>query len=419
MNNVAAAIITIGDELLIGQTIDTNSAWIAKNLNEMGIDVVRRVAVGDNKDSILKALDEELANASLVVITGGLGPTSDDITKPLLTGYFGGKLVVDKETEDHIRHIFEVRKRPLIESNLTQALVPDTCTVLHNKMGTAPGLWFDKEEKVVIAMPGVPHEMMHIMEAQALPRLRQRFFFSDALLHRGIITAGEGESIIAERIKDLEAALPSHIKLAYLPETGLVKLRLTGRGHDKQLLSNELQLRIEEMANRLEDIVVSFDDVPMEFIIGKWLTTHEKTISLAESCTGGNIAHHITQIMGSGNYFKGGIVSYSNEAKMKHLGVQKKTLDQFTAISEETAIEMVQGALKMFDTDYALSVTGQLSGGGENEGVEVGTVWMAVADKNTVKTKEFRFPYDRHRNKEMATAMAFLLIWKFIHGRPF
>jgi nicotinamide-nucleotide amidase len=418
MNNVPAAIITIGDELLIGQVIDTNSAWIAKQLNELGIDVLRRVAVGDSKAAIVRALDEELASASLLIITGGLGPTSDDITKPLLTDYFGGKLVADKQTEDHIRHIFTVRKRPLAESNLSQALVPDTCTVLHNKMGTAPGMWFDKDDKVIIALPGVPHEMMHIMEERALPLLRQRFI-SDAIFHRSMITAGEGESVIAERVKDLESALPHYIKLAYLPEAGGVKLRLTGRGPDKQRLSDELQLRVEEFANRLEDIIVSLDDIPMELIIGKWLTIHQKTLGLAESCTGGNVAHRMTQVMGSGGYFVGSMVCYNNSVKEQQLGVKKASLEKFTAVSEEVAIEMAQGALKALGSDYVMAVTGQLSAGGESDGVEVGTVWIAVGDKQGIKTKRVRFPYDRLRNKEMATAMCLLLIWKFIHGRSF
>lgn len=416
MSNIAAAIITIGDELLIGQTIDTNSAWIATHLNDLGIDVLRRVAVGDNRDAIINALDDELVNASLIIITGGLGPTADDITKPLLCEYFGGKLRVDERSLEHIKALFAKRNRPFIERNMKQAEVPDNCTVLFNKMGTAPGMWFDKNDKVIISLPGVPFEMINIMKDEVLPRLRQRFF-SDYLLHRSIITSGEGESFIAEKIIDLEEALPAHIKLAYLPAVGMVKLRLTGRGADKQRLSNELQLRMEEIANRLEDIVVALEDVPMELILGKWFTVNDKTLGLAESCTGGGIASQMTGILGSSKYFNGCIVSYNNDAKQQMLGVSKETLDKEGAVSEQTAIEMVKGARKVLDSDFAMAITGLLSPGGESDRVEVGTVWMAVASETEVKTKKFQFHYDRMRNKDMAISMAMLMIWKFINGK--
>ncbi|MES2701635.1 MAG: CinA family nicotinamide mononucleotide deamidase-related protein [Bacteroidota bacterium] len=416
MSNIAAAIITIGDELLIGQTIDTNSAWLAQHLNEFGIDVIRRVAVGDNKESIIKALDEELANTSLVIITGGLGPTADDITKPLLAEYFGGKLVVNEEILAHVKELFVKRNRPFIGRNLKQAELPDNCEVLFNKMGTAPGMWFEQEGKVVISLPGVPFEMISIMKDEGLDRLRKRFV-SDALLHRSIVTAGEGESFIADKIQDLEEALPAHIKLAYLPGAGMVKLRLTGRGADKQKLSQELQLRTEEIANRIDEIVVSLEDISMELILGKWFTVHSKTLGLAESCTGGDIANNITNVMGSANYFNGCIVSYTNEVKQNVLGVKKETIDNEGAVSEQTAIEMAKGALKVLGADYGLSVTGLLSPGGESDRVPVGTVWMAVADKDNVHTKKFQFHNDRQRNKDMATSMAMLMIWKFINGK--
>jgi len=412
--NIAAAIITIGDELLIGQVIDTNSAWIAQRLNEMGIDVLRRVAVGDDREAIIKALDEELTNASLVLLTGGLGPTADDITKPLLCDYFGGKMQVNEQVLEHVKNLFAKRNRPFLERNLKQAEVPDNCTVLFNKMGTAPGMWFDKGDKVVIAMPGVPFEMMSIMEDEALPRLKKRFL-SEALLHRTIITAGEGESFIAEKIQDLEAALPPNIKLAYLPAAGMVRLRLTGRGGEAQKLADELQARQQEIAARLGNIVVAIEDIPMERIIGDCLKEQGKTIGLAESCTGGFIGHHITQVPGSSVYFMGSVVSYDNEVKKNILGVKSDTLNTYGAVSEQVATEMALGALKVLGTDYALAVTGVLGPGGATERVKVGTVWMAVADKDKVKTKEFYFPYDRPRNKDMAASMGMLMIWKFIN----
>ena len=415
MSNIAASIITIGDELLIGQTIDTNSAWIAKHLNELGIDVLRRVAVGDDRNAIIKALDEEIAVASLVLITGGLGPTSDDITKPLLNEYFGGKMKVDERVLEHVKNIFAKRDRPILERNLKQAEVPDNCTVLFNKMGTAPGMWFDKDDKVIISMPGVPFEMASIMENEALPRLRERFF-SDAILHSTIVTAGVGESVIADKLQDLEESLPSHIKLAYLPDTGMVKLRLTGRGKDKELLAAELKNRQEEFATRLGNMVIALDDLPMEKILGDLLKEKRKTLGLAESCTGGFIGHHITQVSGSSDIFLGSIVSYSNDVKHNVLGVKQETLTQYGAVSEQTVLEMAKGALRVLGSDYALAVSGVLGPGGGTDRAPVGTVWMAVADKETIKTKEFHFIYDRLRNKELAAKMGMLMLWKFIKG---
>jgi len=416
MSNIAASIITIGDELLIGQTIDTNSAWIAQHLNELGIDVLRRVAVGDSRNAIIEALDKELETATIVLITGGLGPTSDDITKPLLCEYFGGQLVVDERVLTHLKEIFTKRNRPFLERNMKQAEVPDNCTVLFNKMGTAPGMWFEKNGKVIIAMPGVPFEMVSIMIEEVLPRFRN-LFVSDALLHRSIITAGEGESFIAEKIKDIEGALPVHIKLAYLPGAGMVKLRLTGRGADTEKLAKELGTWQKQFADRLENIVVAHEDIPLEEILGRWFTANKANLGLAESCTGGYIAHHITQVMGSSEYFKGCIVSYSNEVKEKILGVKKETIEQYGAVSEQTVTEMAQNALGVLDVDYTFAITGVLSIGGESDRVEVGTVWMAVADKKSVKTKKFWFPYDRARNKEMAVSMGMLMLWRFISGK--
>ncbi|RYD56487.1 MAG: CinA family nicotinamide mononucleotide deamidase-related protein [Sphingobacteriales bacterium] len=416
MANAKASIITIGDELLIGQTIDTNSAWISQRLNDFGMEVIRRVAVGDDAEAIRKAIDEELPRVSVLLITGGLGPTADDITKPLLTSYFGGSMVTDERVLEHVKGIFEKRKRPMLDVNLKQAEVPDSCTVLFNRMGTAPGMLFEKEGRIVIAMPGVPYEMMAIMEDEVIPRLRMQFV-SDALVHRSIITVGEGESFLAERIKYLEAALPAHIKLAYLPSPNMVRLRLTGKGKDEIALVKEIEMRQEEIANRLEDIVVSLEDLPMEHIIGRLLLERKATVGLAESCTGGNIAHLITQIMGSAHYFNGGIVCYQNFVKEEVLGVKKETLEAHGAVSEETAIEMAKGALKVLKSTYALGITGLLSPGGEDDRVPVGTIWIAVADKDDVRTCKFKLHYDRTRNKEVAVQMSLVAIWKFIHGK--
>ena len=414
MSNIAASIITIGDELLIGQVIDTNSAWIARHLNELGIDVLRRVAVGDEKEAIVNALNEEMRIASLVIVTGGLGPTADDITKPLLNEYFGGKMVVNEQVLNHVKDMMTRRNRPFLERNLKQAEVPDVCTVLFNRMGSAPGMWFEKDGKVVVSLPGVPFEMVSIMEHEVLPRLEQRFT-SDALLHRTIITAGEGESFIAEKIKDIEESLPAHIRLAYLPGSGMVRLRLTGRGHDKEKLEDELKLKQQEIADRLGKIVIALEDVTLEQVLGKWFSENKATLGLAESCTGGYVAHHITQVMGSSDYFVGSIVCYSNDMKTGLLGVRPETIEQYGAISEQTVTEMVSGTLKVLNVDHAFAVTGLMSEGGESDRTEVGTVWMAVANKDAIKTRKFWFPYDRVRNKEMTVSMGMLMIWKFIN----
>ncbi len=415
--NVTAAIITIGDELLIGQVVDTNSAWIARSLNKLGIDVLRRVAVGDDRNAIIKALDEELQSAQVLIITGGLGPTADDITKPLLNEYFGGKMVVDERVLAHLKEIFISRNRPFLERNMKQAEVPDVCTVLFNKMGTAPGMWFEKEDKVIISLPGVPFEMVHIMEEEVLPRFKERFV-SDALIHRSVVTAGEGESFVAERIKDLEEGLPGHIRLAYLPGAGMVKLRLTGRGSDAAKLSAELELWQQQIAQRLENIVVAMEDIPLEQVLGRWFSANNATLGFAESCTGGFVSHHITQVQGSSEYFKGSIVCYSNEMKEKLLGVKSETIEMYGAVSEQTVTELAQGAVRVLEVDYAFAVTGLMSEGGESDKTEIGTVWMAVADKHTVQSRKYRFPYDRARNKEMTVSMGMLMLLKFLPQNP-
>lgn len=413
---VNASIITIGDELLIGQTIDTNSAWIAQKLNALGIHVIRRTAVGDEAREITEAIDRELAHVPLVLVTGGLGPTSDDITKPLLCEYFGGKMIRNEQVLAHVKSLFGKRKRPFLEINMKQAEVPDNCKVLHNRMGTAPGMLFEKDGHYLVAMPGVPFEMMTIMEDEVIPFIRQKFI-SDAYVHRTILTSGEGESFIAEKIKDIEDTLPAHIKIAYLPGMGCVKLRLSGSSEYEQGLITELELWQERITDRLGNIVISLEDLPLEFILGKSLMVQNATISFAESCTGGNVGHLITQVTGSGSYFMGSAVCYQNEIKESVLGVKKKTIDAHTAVSRETAEEMVKGALRLYGSDYALSVTGKLSEGGVDKDIPVGTVWIAAANKERVVSKEFHFHYDRLRNKEMAVQMALLMAWKFINGK--
>ncbi|PZF74176.1 CinA family nicotinamide mononucleotide deamidase-related protein [Taibaiella soli] len=415
MNNVRAILITIGDELLIGQTIDTNSAWMAQQLNAIGIEVVRRVAVADQKEAIIAALDEESSKASIILMTGGLGPTSDDITKPVLCDYFGGKMVVNERVLEHVKAIFSRRNRPFLESNMKQAEVPDVCDVMFNSMGTAPGMWFEKDGKIYVSMPGVPFEMEYIMTEEVLPRLSTRFV-SDAIVHRTLITAGEGESFIAEKIKDFEAALPAYIRLAYLPSPGSVKLRLTGRGADGEKLSVEVEAWHQKFAERLYDITIATEDLPIEAIVGAAFAGKNKTVGLAESCTGGYIAHKFTQVPGSSNYFQGSVVCYSVDVKVSLLGIARELIDDAGVVSEPVAEEMAKRARTVLNADYGLGVTGLLSPD-DSYTVSPGTVCIAVANKDKVVSKTFQFYYDRIRNKELAVQYGFLLLWKFLNER--
>ena len=405
-DRVNASIITIGDELLIGQTIDTNSAWMAQQLNKLGIWVKRRVAVGDVWEEIWNALDEESEQAQIILITGGLGPTADDITKPLLNSYFGGKLVVDEGALKNVKNIFKKYiKQPMLDVNLKQAEVPDVCTVIQNKRGTAPGMWFEKDGKVFISMPGVPNEMKGMMLDYVLLRL-PKMFALPAVVHRTLLTAGMGESYIADRIKDFEAALTGHIKLAYLPNFGMVRLRLTATGKDEATITNEVDKLFIELQNQLQDVMIINEDKTLEEAIGIILAKNEKTVATAESCTGGYISHLITSVPGSSKYFLGGIISYDNTIKENVLGVDADTLDNFGAVSEETVWQMATTAKNLMKTDYALAVSGIMGPGGGTEDKPVGTVWIAVAGKNGTATKKFQSRYDRMRNIEVTAINA-------------
>lgn len=416
MSAIQAIIVTIGDELLIGQTIDTNSAWIAQQLNAIGIDVVRRVAVGDTDAAIRQALDEELPKVDIVLLTGGLGPTSDDITKPLLCDYFGGRLIVNEAVLAHVKDMFIKRNRPLLEANLKQAEVPDNCTVLENTLGTAPGMLFKKNGKLIIAMPGVPFEMMSIMQHEVLPLLEKQYH-GDAIIHQTIVTVGEGESFIAEKLVAVEAALPQHIRLAYLPSPGIVKLRLTGKAADGVQLRQEIAGHHAAILSQLHDIVLASEDMSIEAIVGKALLDKKATLSLAESCTGGYISHRITQVAGASAYLIGGIISYHNDIKKDYLEVSEHTLLTQGAVSEATVRDMATSIRKQFKTTYSLAVSGILGPGGATEEKPVGTVWMAAASPDKVITKHFRFHHDRERNKELAANMGLLLLWRLIEGR--
>jgi len=414
MKKTTATIITIGDELLIGQVIDTNSAWMAQELNKIGIWMKRRVAVGDEWNEIWNALNEESEKTQIILITGGLGPTADDITKPLLCEYFGGKLVIDEGALNNVKYIFEtILKRPMIERNLKQAEVPDVCTVIQNKRGTAPGMWFEKDGRIFVSMPGVPHEMKGMMSDYVLPELQTHFTLT-AILHKTLLTAGIGESFLADHINAFETALPAHIKLAYLPNYGMVRLRLTATGDDKKILNDELQQQFDALKKLVAEWTAIDDDMTMSQTIGKLLKERGKTLSTAESCTGGYIAHLLTAESGASAYFRGSIVSYANEVKENVLHVSHETIETVGAVSEKTVKQMAQGVLISLNTDFVIATSGIMGPEGGSPEKPVGTVWVAVGNRQKITTQKFSFRFDRQRNIELSATNALNLLRKFI-----
>lgn len=416
---VYASIITIGDELLIGQTIDTNSAWMAEELNKIGVWVKRRVAVGDVWEDIWTALDEESKVSDILLITGGLGPTADDITKPLLCKYFGGKLVVNEEVLAHVKYLFEKifrRPGPILERNLKQAEVPDVCTVLMNERGTAPGMWFEKKEKVFVSLPGVPHEMKGLMTRQVLRRL-QRHFKLPFILHRTFLTYGIGESFLAEKINHWEEGLPGHIKLAYLPHYGNVRLRLTTIGDDKEKLEEGLEEQSKALRPLIREWLVVEDDMTIQQVVSQVLKDRKQSLGTAESCTGGYIAHLVTQNAGASSFFKGTVVAYDNKVKEEILNVASHTIQAHGAVSEETVKEMAKGILEKLNTDYALATSGIMGPDGGTDEKPVGTVWIAVGNAKKLDAQKFNFRFDRQRNIEQTAHTALNMLRKFIQSQ--
>ena len=411
---INTSIITIGDELLIGQVIDTNSAWMAQQLNKSGIRINRRVAVGDVAGEIWNALDEEMLHADIILITGGLGPTADDITKPLLCEYFGGKLIVDEAALENVKYLFEkIFKRAITERNLKQAEVPDVCTVIQNKRGSAPGMWFEKDGKIFVSMPGVPHEMKGMMETDVIPALTKRFQLPH-IAHRTLMTFGIGESMIADMIKDFEEALPGNIKLAYLPNYGMVRLRLTSSGENKMEIEKEVDEKFIQLQKLVAAYIVTNEDEKMEAVLGKLLSQKKKTMCTAESCTGGFIAHLITSIPGSSVFYDGSIISYSYKAKEDLLQVNEKTLLEKGAVSEEVVIEMAKGALQNIGSDYAIAVSGIMGPDGGMPDKPVGTVWMATGNRNNIITQKLHFRFERQLNIQLTAVNALNLLRRFI-----
>lgn len=413
-----AIIITIGDELLIGQIIDTNSAWIAQQLTPLGISVLQRVAVADTAAAITDALQQAMAKADLILLTGGLGPTADDVTKPVLCQFFGGNMIVHPEVLAHVSELFTKRGRPLIERNLKQAEVPDNCRVIPNRMGTAPGMLFEKDSKWIVSMPGVPFEMKSMMSETLLPEIRQHFQSEQVLIHRHILTFGEGESFLAERIKDLEAALPPYISLAYLPAPMAVKLRLSGSSKDAEQLSREMDHHRDLLAARISDRVIALEDESVEVLLARELKARNWSVGLAESCTGGYISHKLTQLHGSSSFFKGGIVSYATSVKEQILQLPEAFIQEHGVVSEPTAAAMAEAATRLMGAEIGIGITGILSADPYEDSSPVGTVFIGVHHQNKTQVKYYKLHYDRIQNKETAAQLALYFALEFVRSLP-
>ena len=409
MKNIKVEIITIGDELLYGQTLDTNSHWLSVEMDKLGYVVIRRTTIGDDEQVILHTLAEAEQRAQLILITGGLGPTNDDLTKPCLVKYFNTRLIMQPEALEDITAFLKSKGREVTELNRRQALFPESAKLIRNKNGTAPGIWFEKDNKVFVSMPGVPHEMISMMTHQVIPELKKHFS-SGIIFHKIIHTVGIGESWLADLIRSWEDQLPNHIRLAYLPSLGMVKLRLTGTGDHLEKLKQEVENQVEKVRPLIEDYIFGYDAIKLEERIGQLLIEKNLTISFAESCSGGFLSHLITSIPGSSKYLKGSIVSYDNEVKHQLLGVSQQTLLQYGAVSEQTVIEMAEQVRKLLNTDIGISVSGIAGPDGGTEEKPVGTVWLAVADgKNTI-TKKVNLGTDRINNIKLSCINALNLL---------
>ncbi|WP_338408122.1 competence/damage-inducible protein A [uncultured Flavobacterium sp.] len=393
-----ATIITIGDEILIGQIVDTNSAFIAKSLDKIGVEVHEIISISDNKLHILDTFSKLQNKVDLVIITGGLGPTKDDITKKTFCDYFEDELVVDVKVLHHVTQLIEgFYKRPITQINKDQSLVPSKCTILHNQVGTAPGMWMKKENTVFISLPGVPFEMKCLVENEIIPKVVQEYQ-RPYIIHKTILTYGQGESLVAERIEKWENNLPEFIKLAYLPNPGRVRLRLSARGTNKELLEKSIEENIVSLTKIIGDIIVGFDDdESLETVVGRLLKQQNKTISTAESCTGGKIAQVFTSISGASKYFKGSVVSYATETKINVLGVSENLIKEHSIVSAEVAKQMAINVKNLMKTDYAIATTGNAGPTKGDLNMELGAVFIALATPNNVIVEEFNFGQPREK----------------------
>ena len=392
-----AEIITIGDEILIGQIVDTNSQWIGTELNKIGVSVYQISSIQDDKQHILNALKEAQERVDIVIITGGLGPTKDDITKHTIAEYFNDTLALNEEVVHHIKDLFAKYNIPFSESNRLQGMVPTKATYLKNEYGTAPGMWFFENNTVFVSLPGVPSEMKGLMENEVVPKIRKEFQLP-FIIHKTLITYGQGESVVAERIEDFENNLPNFIKLAYLPDFGSVRLRLSAKGNHKKILEDTLQEKIDELYQLIPDIISGFDDGgKIEDRIGILLKEKGKTVSTAESLTGGKIAATLVSVAGSSTYYKGSIISYAAETKINLLGVSSKTIKKHSVVSKEVALEMAKGAKEKLKTNYAIAVTGNAGPSTDDTDKSVGVVFIAIATDSAVFVEEFNFGKPRGR----------------------
>lgn len=415
MRPILAEVVTIGDEILYGQITDTNTQWMSTELDKIGIKTVRKSSVGDQEDKILQILEEAEGRADIILLTGGLGPTKDDITKKMLCKYFDDELVINEDALAFITDFFTKRGRPMTELNRLQAAVPSRCTYLANKTGTAPGMWFERNGKVFVSMPGVPHEMKYLMANEVIPRLKE-FFETPIIYHKMIRTIGVGESFLAEKIENWEDNLPEHIKLAYLPSFGQVRLRLTAVGSDEEQLRKDVDAEIEKVLPLIGASVFGFDNDDLEVAIGKELKKRGLTVSAAESCTGGYISHMFTKVPGSSAYFMGSVVSYDNSVKIKVLGVDAETIAQHGAVSEETVTQMAEGARKLMNTDFAIATSGIAGPDGGTPEKPVGTLWIACAMEGRTIARKIQMSNQRDTNIQYGSVVALNLLRKMMNG---
>ncbi len=408
-------IVTIGDELLIGQVVDTNSAWMGQKLNEAGFEVARINSICDNENEILNILNETSQRADVVLITGGLGPTKDDITKTTMCKYFNTSLVFNENVFEDVKQMLKRYVKGINELNRQQAMVPENCTVIRNPVGTAPIMWFESDDVVYVSMPGVPSEMKQAMENEVIPRLRQKFQ-PGAIVHKTVLVHGIPEAVLAEMLEDFENTIPDYIKLAYLPAPGKIRLRFTARGTEETVLKNELEVLVEKLFPIIGDSILACDDISIVQIIADLFQKNNFTLGTAESCTGGNIAHQITLLTGSSSYFRGGVVSYHNEVKQSVLKVKESDLDAVGAVSQPVVEQMSKGAREALGTDYAVATSGIAGPDGGSEEKPVGTVWIAAAGPNGVVSEKFQFGNIRERNILRATEAALVMLKKMVDG---
>ena len=408
-----AEIITIGDELLIGQVIDTNSAFIAKQLNKIGVSVYQITSIQDDKQHILNALADAENRVDIVICTGGLGPTKDDITKKTIAEYFNDTLVKNEAVLENIEDIWRQHVRSeILQVNRDQALIPSKSIPLMNKLGTAPGMWLEKDDKVFISLPGVPYEMKGLIDNEVIPKLKDKYN-CPFILHKTMIVYGLGESALAARIEAWEDALPSHIKLAYLPNLGKMRLRLSTKGYDDDKLKRDVQIQIDSLIPLIKEEYAGLEDEDgsVEIVIAKQLTRLGNTLAIAESCTGGAVAERFTVHSGASAFFKGGVVTYSTQSKMNVLNVSKSDIETYSVVSSQVAESMAQNAQQLFQSDYAIATTGNAGPTKGDSNAEVGTVFIAIANKNGVYSQEFNFGNSRLKviNKAVNKALEMLL----------